>query len=823
MKRQPLLKIPVFMLLLALGHGVVSMLFPPSLPAEIVEFDRYLAEGVDVLYLGDSTLMLPVGEVTTGEILQELLPDRRIGQIAHPAYGLDLFCDYVAYMDRRGTWPRTLVVPVNIRSFSPAWDMRPAYQFEKERKILALGLPWARLLFRPLEIFGYFRPSISEQAFLNAPVYDGDVLAGQVRDFEPLAAGEVMEGDANAYREVTLEDLDTAQAVLTYHYMFNLEPDHRKLDAMVMLAELAAERDVEVIFYVGPVNVEQGERFLGNAFSERFAGNVRVVQSRLDAASLDNVTLLNLAFDLEAFGLVDMEHLIEPGKEYVAEQVALAVQGKADAPLLAASIETPTPTATPSTPTATPPAPTATLPPPTATSPAPTATSPAPTATLPAPTASSPAPTATSPAPTATSPAPTATLPAPTATSPAPTATLPPPTATSPPPTATVPAPTATTEVVTPMVTGGDVTDIRHIELYRPSGPYPVELYRITFETLDEASERVETQADLYIPYVDTEEAFPILGHAAGTTGIGNGCAPLDERTTGRSWGSYHNQSLAYAAQGYIVVFPNWLHFEDPQRTHTYFVSELQGQTILDAVRAAYAVWDRGQELATQAKPAQAVFMMGYSSGGHAIFAAKDRAQDYAPELPIKGVIGFGPVTNPGLLLQEDPIFGPYLVYAYRDFYGQDVIDPAAVYAPTWVSNFEEDVLSICVDGIFSYYSHSARRMYLPEFRQVLYDGELATAFPEFAERLAENTAGLAGGTDIPALILQGTADTVITPPSQRDFRDQLCALGNSVTWIEYAAASHAATRARAYDDALAWMEDAAQGRTPRSDCPPSE
>jgi hypothetical protein len=67
-----------------------------------VQFDRYLAEGVDVLYLGDSTLMLPVGEVTTGEILQELLPDRTIGQVAHPAYGLDLFYDYVAYMDRHG-------------------------------------------------------------------------------------------------------------------------------------------------------------------------------------------------------------------------------------------------------------------------------------------------------------------------------------------------------------------------------------------------------------------------------------------------------------------------------------------------------------------------------------------------------------------------------------------------------------------------------------------------------------------------------------------------------------------------------------------------
>ncbi len=757
MKPQPLLKILAFLLLLALAHGAISMIFPASLPTEIVQFDRYLEEDVDVLYLGNSTLILPIGEVTTGEILQELLPDRRIGQVAHPAYGLDLFYDYAAHMHRHGAAPQTLVLPINLRSFSPAWDMRPAYQFEKESRILTLGLPWARLLLRPLEVFGYFKPSISQQEFLDTPVYEGDVRVGQVRDFETLAAGEVLQEDVeNAYREVELEDEETAQAVLTYHYMLNLEPDHRKLDAMVAVAEFAAERGVDVVFYITPVNVEQGERFLGRTFSERFADNVRVVQSRLEEASLDNVTMLNLAFDLPAYDFTDMEHLTETGKEYVAEQIARTIQGEEAASTSVTPVVTPTAVPVPALSTETP--------------------LPTPVETVPTATPSS--------TPTATP---------------------------------------LTPEVVTETVAGGEVTDIRYIGRYRPSGLYPVDLYRIAFETVDEFREIVETQADLYIPYVESDEAFPVLGHAAGTTGVGNGCAPLDERTTGRSWGSYHSQSLAYAAQGYIVVFPNWLHFEDPQRIHHYFVSDFQGHTLLDALRAAYRFWDVDQELETQAEPAPAALMMGYSSGGHAIFAAKDRAQVYAPELPIKGVIGFGPVTNPGLLLQEDPIFGPYLVYAYRDFYGEEIIDPADVYLPEWVANFEDDVLSTCVDEIFYYYSHSARRMYQPEFREVLDEGRLAAVYPEFSEKLAENTAGRAGDTDIPVLILQGTADTVITPPSQRDFRDRLCALGNSVTWIEYEAASHADTRWRSYDDALDWMDRAVQGRVLRSDCPPLE
>lgn len=194
-----------------------------------------------------------------------------------------------------------------------------------------MGHPWATLLLRPLEAFGFFRPSISQRDFMDTPVYDGDERVGQVRDFETLAADEVLQEEAeNAYREVALEDEETAQAVLTYHYMLSLEPDHRKLDAMVDVAELGARRGVNVIFYISPINVEQGERFLESRFTERLSENIQVVESRLDATSLDGVELLNMAFDLPAYDFTDLEHLTETGKEYVAEQIASAVQGGQD-------------------------------------------------------------------------------------------------------------------------------------------------------------------------------------------------------------------------------------------------------------------------------------------------------------------------------------------------------------------------------------------------------------------------------------------------------------------------------------------------------------
>ena len=299
------IKLSGFTFFLVLLQILVSIVFPAEIPPEIVRLDESLADGVDIVYFGDSTLSLPEGEVTTGEILQELLPDYVVGEVSYPAYGLDSYLNYVKYIVRSNHHPDTIIVPINMRSFSPEWDMRPAYQFEKETKILTLGVPLSRMFFRPLKVFGLFDPTISQSQFENAPVYDGDTLIGVVKDFEGETASEQLQGDAgNVYREVKLEDDEKAEDILRYHYMFGLKPDHRKLKAMLSIAELADKNDMHVIFYITSVNYLLGERFLGSAFSERLAANIEVVQSLLAANRTANVTVLDLGFGLEAYAFV---------------------------------------------------------------------------------------------------------------------------------------------------------------------------------------------------------------------------------------------------------------------------------------------------------------------------------------------------------------------------------------------------------------------------------------------------------------------------------------------------------------------------------------
>ncbi len=347
---------------------------------------------------------------------------------------------------------------------------------------------------------------------------------------------------------------------------------------------------------------------------------------------------------------------------------------------------------------------------------------------------------------------------------------------------------------------------------------YSVDIYRLTVQSRDETGAPIDLQADLFLPRVTAQTPLPVLAYAPGTTGLGDGCAPSREYPTGRSWGSYRTHSLSYAGQGFITVLPDGMSYADPDRPHEYFVGELEAHTLLDSARAVYNFLAK-PPATVRARPQQALFFAGYSNGGHTAFAAKDFAADYAPELPLRGVISHGATTNVETLMRESPIFTPYLIDAYRHFFGAEVIEPADVFLDQWLTNFDQDVLTNCVDNIFVYYSNDPQSMYRPEFRTALLNGTLGDSYPIFKAVLDANYAGAFGGFDVPVAFFQGTADYIVTPTSQQQFAALLCEQGQPVTYVTLPAVQHANTRQVSFKATMAWMRGIAGGQTPQSNC----
>lgn len=947
------LKLIVFIVILLTMQATVSAMYPPELPEEILALDQQLQAGVDVVYFGDSTLIHPEGEPTLPELLSELVPNHTLGDVAHPAYQLDLYERYVNYLVKHPSQVETVIIPINLRSFSPEWDLRPTYQFEREKAILTYG-PWVSTVFyRPFDTFGLFDSPISQESFRDATVFNGDQPVGKVAEFEELTGAREIEAEETASTEFAYhagipseDETEALKATLVYYYMYELDPNHRKMQSLLAVNRLLTENGIKPVFYITPINYELGERHLGETFRQRVVENTAVIEQVLRENGVD---VLNLVFDLAAYNFVDTEHLTENGKFYVAEALAETIEPLEPERLTSTSIDdaptprfsvieqstpvdrtpsltptltgvvtatataqplaamltsspvaevtpqptlaatpapspTPEPTVTPistSTHTATPtssPMPTRTptftvtaAPTYTATAsptlsvtpePAPTTTPvvdptvtpqslaavltstpasgvtprPALTAT-PVPSASPTStvtrrPTATrtftpTPLPTSTF-TPTATVPPTASPTPSPTPTrtptftptTPPTSTATSPPTATATAvPTATPEP-SPTVEAGQLLSVDFWTTFEPAGNYKIDVYRLRFTSIDRNEQLTEIGANLYVPQVTGDPVeFPILIYAPGTTGLSDQCAPLNELSSGSNWGAYHSYMLEYTAQGLIGVLPNYQGFDVADQVHPYFVSEFQARALLDAGRAAYNFFAQSPEV--MARPMAAVFAAGYSSGGHAVFAAKDFAASYAPELPLKGVIGHGPTTNPAILLKEAPIFSPYIVQAYRDFYGPEMIDPAGVFQDRWLASFEADVMARCVDGLFSYYSFSSRQMYRPEFLEALRADHLQDLAPAFKAALDSNASGLSPeGTGIAVLILQGTGDQIVLPPTQTQYAADLCRLGNQVTYLTYSAVDHPNTRRASFRDTINWIKNVAGGSPPESSCP---
>jgi len=345
--RRFLIKFLLLLLLLLAGQSLIGYFYPAEVPEPVLHFQSLLDRDAEILYFGDSTLWHPEGSQTTAAMLQELLPDHAVGELSHAAYGMDVYRSYVNFALRQGYRPALVIIPINMRSFSPEWDQRPSYQFTQEKRVLTLGLPLARTFGRPLNLFGGYEPAITQDEFLRSPVYAGATKIGKVQDFEreesvaPLAEGN---GEQFVYYQELPADGDY-QRLLTYYYMAELTPNHRKIGAMIDIAQRLQQAGTPVLFYVTPVNTELGDVYVGETFRQQFAANVQIVRDQLAA---HGVELLDLSFDLAAYFFTDTEHLRQPGKHYIAEQLATQIDPSAVQPTPAPLPVTPTLIATPS-------------------------------------------------------------------------------------------------------------------------------------------------------------------------------------------------------------------------------------------------------------------------------------------------------------------------------------------------------------------------------------------------------------------------------------------------------------------------------------------
>lgn len=306
------LKLAAFLAVVVMVQIVIVRYVAP-LP-EIEKLDRYLEEGATIIYFGDSSVLsVAPGDsdrASLSEMLERENPGIVVANLGHPGYHLGIYEAEVDYISRSKHKPDAVVIPIQLRAFSPEWDIRPVNQFEKERFFLMDRTSFISYFYRPLAILRAIDTNtVSYPEFLNTPVYYGTEQVGVVNDFEAV----------NKHKTPTTENIRNDYI---YKYMFRLEETHRKFRSLDNLLDSASKASIKVYAYISPIDYENGTKHIGEDFTKQAVVNADLVCTFLESRG---APCLNLAFALgsEEFDHPGYpnEHLKERGRRLVTEKI----------------------------------------------------------------------------------------------------------------------------------------------------------------------------------------------------------------------------------------------------------------------------------------------------------------------------------------------------------------------------------------------------------------------------------------------------------------------------------------------------------------------
>ncbi len=344
-----------------------------------------------------------------------------------------------------------------------------------------------------------------------------------------------------------------------------------------------------------------------------------------------------------------------------------------------------------------------------------------------------------------------------------------------------------------------------------PAAWTDVSVHLLEFVTTAPDGSPVTSVAQLFVPQQPVDGA--LLAFAPGSTGPAERCGPMAELLSSGNFDTYAASALAFAGQGFTTVLPDYQYTLGPDRLQPYFVAMVEAAVLIDALRAG------GQAMRelSGSWSLRAGFVAGYSQGGHAVFAAADRVDNYAPDLPLAGVIGFGPSFNAEVLFRHFHYTAPWALWAYLNTYPDAGIDAADILAPRYLERLEDSVRSQCIAEAQNTVTAAPAELYTDSFFAALDAGALRQEFPEVHEVFAANDTGLASH-GIPVLILQGVDDEIVPLEEQTGFVQRLCETGSPVRYANYIRTRHE-TRYVGFDETVGWLSALLDGQTAPDDC----
>jgi hypothetical protein len=299
----------------------------PLLPKPYPELAKLVSnydsrrKAAEVLYLGDSVLERISWNDGDNRTLDRMLAGRLAGRkrllcISHSAYHLKVFYHLLHILKRTRQKPELVIVPINMRSFSPQWDLNPAWQFDEEIDVLkkysktpGMKIP---VLGKPVDSV----PLTGAEKLMEVK-YPFTELNRLGEFYDLIKSNPSMEDEKRQRKK----------QIYIFHYLHPLSATHPKLQALPMIMELLRELHIGLLVYVTPINYQGGARFIGEGFIDVLRANIGVARDLIaQFTGRDAFRFLDLseALSSEYFFHPDeaTEHLNQDGRAQLAEKIA---------------------------------------------------------------------------------------------------------------------------------------------------------------------------------------------------------------------------------------------------------------------------------------------------------------------------------------------------------------------------------------------------------------------------------------------------------------------------------------------------------------------
>ena len=227
----------------------------------------------DVLILGDSVMERVAREDTDRRSLGQMIgdglkPDHSSLVLSGTGYHPWVYYDLLLALSWMRHRPKVVVYPINLRCFSPQWDLNPAWWYNDVHQII---------------VHYYWSGSVG-RVLTRKPSRDALVTFRGTRVVYPTSilktVGEFL--DAIAKKPTSAEEARLRkETIFTFHYMYPIENRSDKVLAIKASLRLAREFGMNVLAYITPINFIAGKNFAGPAFRSQIASNIGILSEAI--------------------------------------------------------------------------------------------------------------------------------------------------------------------------------------------------------------------------------------------------------------------------------------------------------------------------------------------------------------------------------------------------------------------------------------------------------------------------------------------------------------------------------------------------------------